>query len=34
MLERRKMLKNFWLENLKGRDNAEDLGLHEKIILE
>jgi hypothetical protein len=24
----------FWLENLKRRDNLEDLGIDEKIILE
>jgi hypothetical protein len=24
----------FWLENLKGRDNLEDLGIETKIILE
>jgi hypothetical protein len=24
----------FWLENLKGRDHLEDLGIDERIILE
>jgi hypothetical protein len=28
------MLTNFLLENLKGRDHAEDLGIDGKIILE
>jgi hypothetical protein len=25
---------DFWLNNLKGRDHSEDLGVDEKIILE
>jgi hypothetical protein len=28
------MHSKFWLENLKGRDNMEDLGIDETIILE
>jgi hypothetical protein len=28
-----KRIQNFWLENLKGRDNSEDLGVDGKIIL-
>jgi hypothetical protein len=28
------MRHTFWLENLKGRDHSEDLGIDRKIILE
>jgi len=28
------MQPQFWLENLKGRDNSEDLGVDGRIILE
>jgi hypothetical protein len=28
-----KMCAQFWLEDLKGRDHSEDLGLYGKIIL-
>jgi hypothetical protein len=30
----REMYRRFWLENLNGRDNLEDLGIEWKIILE
>jgi hypothetical protein len=33
-LERREMNIIFWLENLKGRDHFEDIGLDGQIILE
>jgi hypothetical protein len=32
--ERREMHAIFWLENVKGRDHLEDLGIDRKIILE
>jgi hypothetical protein len=28
------MLTEFWSENLKGRNNLEDLGIDEKMIIE
>jgi hypothetical protein len=31
---RDEMQKLFWLENLKGKDHSEDLGVDGKIILE
>jgi hypothetical protein len=29
-----KYMQNFWLQNLKGRNNVEELGIDGKIILE
>jgi hypothetical protein len=32
--ERREMNTKFWLENLKGRENSENVGVDDKITLE
>jgi len=34
VIKKREMNTVFWLENLKGRDNSEDLGVNGRIILE
>jgi hypothetical protein len=33
-MERSEMDTQFWLDNLKGRDHSEDVGVERRIILE